>query len=295
MKSLAIPAFASLLALAGCAAHKPIKVADPPTVTALKEWSAAVAEAINDNKLVTVGTDPKSRRDYAIAYSEAAVMSRYGALRHSLSNGRALTAIAFESLSLAATTAVPIVNGSRGKTILGALATGLTGTHMSIDRNLFREQSTGAILSAMETCVTRQRGVLAEKRALPVDKYLIFDAYSDLVTLLGCTTFAGAVQELSETQGAAAVAQRRVVAPVTTLERDAFETVQKEFVKSLDGDGAAARAFLTAMHVAGISAGTPREKLIDAYRELSVPALTKTADRATFFAEAKKAGLLPAN
>ncbi|WP_031499141.1 hypothetical protein [Bryobacter aggregatus] len=193
------------LLLGGCAARHSTKLVPPQTRDALAQWRTAINETLAKEQ----ATDPKLKRDLAISYSEAAVMSRYAAMRQSLSRGRALTAITFETLSLAATTAVPILNGARGKTVIGALATGLSGTRLSIDNNLFRNQTTGAILSAMDTCVSRQRNLLATKRKLPPEEYLIFDAYSDLVSLFACTTIEGAVQELGETQGAAAVAQRK--------------------------------------------------------------------------------------
>ncbi len=297
------------LTLAGCSARRPVKLAPPKTVDALAQWQTAVTKAISDDPIFpfpnplptppppasnrTADENSKLKRDLAIAYTESAVMSHYAAVRQALTTGRALTAIAFETLSLAATTTVPIINGARGKTILGALATGLTGTHLSIDKNLFRSQTTGAILSAMDTCIHRQHRVLKKKRTLPAEEYLLYDAYVDLVNLFGCTTLEGAIQELGETQGAAAVAERRVVSKVTVEERDLLEALTKGFAEALTLKRADAVAFLKAMNVVGtLSVSSSNDELIGAYRSLQEPSLTSDDARAKLFREAKKAGIL---
>lgn len=282
-----------IFTLAGCSARRPVKLAPPKTVDALSKWQKAVTDAMSADPIFPKTDNTKLKRDLAIAYSEGAVMSHYAAVRQSLTTGRALAAIAFETLSLAATTTVPIINGARGKTILGALATGLTGTQLSIDKNLFRSQTTGAILSAMDTCVQRQHKVLQKKRLLPEDEYLLYDAYTDLVNLFGCTTIEGAIQEIGETQGAAAIAERSVVSTVTAQERDMFEALQKGFTEALASNRANVVAFLQAMKVGGtLSVTSSNDDLIGAYRSLMVPSLTVGDARAKLFREAKKAGLL---
>ena len=287
----AIPAVVCLFA--GCSSRKPVQMVTPETKSTMQNWVDAVQDAIKEKALEQNLANPKERRNYAIAYTEAAIMSRYGALRNNLMRGRATTSIAFEILELGLTTSVPIVNGERGKTILGALASGFKGTQLSIDRNLFSEQTTGAILSAMDTCILRQRRLLRERRSLPADEYFLYDAYADLTTMFGCTTLAGAVQELSETQAAAARVERRVIAPVSEEERDDFETIQKQFISSLEGDKVAAVAFLTGMKVENISTSSSADELRAAYRNLRFQALTDSTARAKFMNEAQKAGLAP--
>src|SRR5450432_1571471 len=149
--SLAITSLA-LLVSGGCAGRKGVQLANPLSVNAISDWNTAVDSAISSMKL-SVPPDDKGKRDLAISYSTALVMARYGTVRTGLMNGRAISSIVFDVLDLGLTGTVPIVNGARGKTILGSLATAFKGTQLSIDRNLFNQQTTSAILTAMDTCV----------------------------------------------------------------------------------------------------------------------------------------------
>ena len=157
----------SAIFLSGCASQRPVKLVTPAGQNTISEWLTSVKGAV-ENATVPPPTDVKGKRNLAIAYTEAAVLSHYESVRAAISNGRAATSIAFDILDLGLTTTVPIVNGARGKTILGALATGFKGTQLSIDRNLFYQQTTSAILSAMDTCVLRQRRLLTNRRALAI-------------------------------------------------------------------------------------------------------------------------------
>src|SRR5258708_10751717 len=206
----------ALVLSSGCASRRGVQLATASSVSAISVWSEAAQKAVSEVKIgAPAATDEKGKRDIAIAYSTALIMAQYGTVRTSLMSGRAISSIAFDILDLGLTAAVPITNGSRGKTILGSLATGFKGTQLSIDRNLFNQQTTAAILTAMDTCVLRQRKLLDSKRTLPVSDYSIFDAYSDLVYLYGCTTLAGAMEELVETQSVAARQQKNTIVTIT--------------------------------------------------------------------------------
>jgi hypothetical protein len=278
------------LYLSGCAARKGVHLATPDSIDAISTWRTASVAAIND---ITIGapTDERGKRDVAVSYSTALVMAQYGTVRTSLLKGRAVGSIAFDVLDLGLTTTVPIVNGQRGKTILGALATGFKGTQLSIDRNLFNEQTTSAILTAMDGCILRQRRVLDTKRTLSVADYSIYDAYSDLVYLYGCTTLAGALEELVETQSVATREQKNTVVTITDVELDKFRLAQTAFDASVDGDKVTALAFLKEMGVTNLTAQSRKADFTDAYRKLGVDALTKEEGKTKFLAAAAKAGL----
>jgi hypothetical protein len=285
-------AFVSLgfLCFSGCGARKGVHLATPDSINAISTWRTASVAAISD---ITIGapTDEKGKRDVAISYSTALVMAQYGTVRTSLMKGRAVGSIVFDVLDLGLTTSVPIVNGQRGKTILGALATGFKGTQLSIDRNLFNEQTTSAILTAMDGCILRQRKVIDTKRALSVADYSIYDAYSDLVYLYGCTTLAGALEELVETQSVATREQKNTVVTITDAELGNFKDAQTAFLASVDGDKSAALAFLKEMGVTNLTAQSSKADFTDAYRKLGVEALTKADGKTKFLAAAVKAGL----
>ena len=276
-----------LLVSSGCAGRKGVQLASPLSVNAISDWNTAVDSAISSMKL-SVPPDDKGKRDLAISYSTALVMSRYGTVRTGLMNGRAISSIVFDVLDLGLTGTVPIVNGARGKTILGSLATAFKGTQLSIDRNLFNQQTTSAILTAMDTCVLRQRQLLDRKRLLPASDYSKFDAYSDLVYLYGCTTLAGALEELVETQSVAAREQKSIIVTITEQERDNFEAIQKAYLASVDGDKSIALAFLKAMGVQDVSSDSTKQAFLDAYRMLALSALTNADGKAKFLSVATK-------
>jgi hypothetical protein len=276
--------------LSGCAGKHPIQIAASPGINALSTWITAVKAAVSDG-LLGDGKTPEERRNRALSYSEALVLARYGEVRQNLVNGRAVTAVAFDALNLGLTAAVPIVNGERGKTILGALATGFLGLHNSLEKNVFQQQSSGALLTAMDTCITRQRRMLVDRRMLSIGQYDEYAVYSDLVQLYGCTTMAGAVQELTETQAVESKNQKQVIAPVSATELTAFQSIQAAFSKSVTTDKKAAVRFLTILKVPGISETSTNEELLAAYRGLLAAASTSTEFRKSMQDAAREAGL----
>jgi hypothetical protein len=281
----------ALVLSSGCAGRRGVQLATKSSVAAISVWNTAVGDAVTATK-IGAPSDDKGKRDLAIAYSTALVMAQYGSVRTSLMNGRAGTSIAFDVLDLGLTSTVPIVNGARGKTILGAIATGFKGTQLSIDRNLFNQQSTSAILTAMDTCVLRQRKLLDTKRALPVANYSMYDAYSDLVYLYGCTTLAGAMEELVETQSVAARQEKVTLVPITPEERDKFAAAQPAYIASIDGDKKVALDFLKAMDVQNLTTTSTRQDFINAYQTLGFKALSDADFKTKFLAAATKVGLI---
>jgi hypothetical protein len=287
-------AAAVLAATVGCSAKKPIQIVNKPSQDALSDWlkaSEAAVKAVDGN----LALNSVAGRNLAISYSEAAVLSRYMGLRNSLTNGRSVAKVAFDVVDLGLTAAVPISNGTRGKTILGSLATGFKGTNLSIDRNVFDEQSTAAILSALDTCVLRARGVIAAKFGFSADQYTVFQGYSDLTRLYGCTTMAGALQELSENQAVAAKEQQNtLIAPVTQQSVSDLQQLAAAFGASAAGDKKLAAAFLKEMKGPDISESSSREELLAAFRGLRA-LLDRPAELARMFQAARSVKLLPAS
>jgi hypothetical protein len=279
-----------VICISGCAYRKGVHLATPDSIDAISTWRTASIAAVSDIN-IGVPTDDKGKRDVAISYSTALVMAQYGSVRTSLMKGRAVGSIVFDVLDLGLTTTVPIANGQRGKTILGALATGFKGTNLSIDKNFFNQQTTSAILAAMDGCILRERKVVDTKRALSVADYSIYDAYSDLVNLYGCTTLAGAMEELVETQSVATREQRSTIVTISAAELDNFKGAQAAFIASVDDGKLAALAFLNEMGVTNLTAQSSKEDFIAAYRKLNVAALTTTDGKTKFLAAASTAGL----
>lgn len=273
----------------GCSVKKPIRLVNTQGEVALSDWKVAVKKALPEADLAT-----QQGRNLAVSYSEAAIMARYITVREKLLTGRASTNIAFDVAVLGLTTAVPISNGARGKTILGALATGFKGTDLSIDRNVFNEQSTTTILSAIDTCVLRQQKVIADKASLPADNYSIYNGYSDLTRLYGCTTLAGALQELGENQAIAArqAQERTLIIPISSELKQQLTDIRNAYLASIrTPEKALALQFLAELDVAGFTASSSEDALIGAYRALSNVLGNATAST-RFIEAAKRAKLL---
>jgi hypothetical protein len=289
----ALAVASAVIFIGGCSARKPIQIVNKPGQDALTAWIAAVKAGITDAGQTTATVNDPTGRNLAISYSEAAVMARYAALRNNLLTGRATTKVIFDVIELGLTAGVPITNGSRGKTILGSLATGFKGTNLSIDRNVFNEQTTATILSAMDTCVLRQQKVIAGKSALTIDRYTIYNGYADLTRLYGCTTLAGALQELSEDQGAAAKQeqQKTLIAPITAGDVVALREIQIAFAASVAGDKKLALAFFEEMKVQGLTVDSEPKEFFAAYRGLSA-VLSEGTEVQRLIAAARKVKLL---
>ena len=290
----AIAVAVMLMVGVGCAVKKPILVVNPPAQNALTTWISAVKGALTGAGYAnTVSLNQKEGRNVAISYSEAAVMARYTALRNRLMRGRAATKVIFDVIDLGLTAAVPISNGTRGKTILGSLATGFKGANLSVDRNVFNEQSTATILSAMDTCVMRQRTLIANNSNLPVDRYTIYNGYADLARLFGCTTLSGALQELSENQAVAAkqAQQRTLLASITVDRVNELREIQIAFAASAAADKKLAVAFLQEMKVQGLTEASDAKEFLAAYRGLAV-LLGQPTEVERFVEAARKVKLL---
>lgn len=282
---------AMMFILSACSGRRPVRIATPGGMDAISTWRNAVQSEMKES-LTGAPTAPDEIRNKALSISEALVVARYGNIRESLTRGRAFSAVAFEVLNIGLTATVPIVNGTRGKTILGSLATGFQGVQSSIDKNVFQQQTTGALLAAMDACVTRQRRLISERRTLPVATYDEYSAYADLVDLYGCTTLAGMVQELTETQAAESRSLKQVLRPVSSDTLRAFTSLQSAFISSLDSGGEAARKFLQLLKVQGVTPTSTREELVAMYRTLLSAAAASDEFRQTMRTAAIEAGLL---
>src|SRR5207249_10078428 len=112
-----------------------------------------------------------------------------------------------------------------------------------------------------------------------------------LVTLYGCTTLAGAMEELVETQSVATREQKTTIVTISAAEVENFKGAQAAFIASVGSDKAAALAFLKEMGVTNLTAQSSKDDFIAAYRKLNVDALTTTDGKTKFLAAASKAGL----
>lgn len=89
------------------------------------------------------------------------------------------------------------------KTIFAALGTSFSGVNLSIDKNLYAQQSFQVIGIAMQTRRDAARRYIVESLAQGVSDYPLAKAKRDLVAYMSAGTLAAGLQELQEEAGAA--------------------------------------------------------------------------------------------
>jgi hypothetical protein len=113
--------------------------------------------------------------------------------------------VASDFLQLGMSAAGTLTNGTRGKTILSALLTGVTGVNLSVDKNFFRQQTVQAIASSMETNRDQIKTIILQQLAKDTTAYPFQAARSDLIHYFFAGTLPSGLQQL--TQDSAAKAQ----------------------------------------------------------------------------------------
>jgi hypothetical protein len=105
----------------------------------------------------------------------------------------------FVQLGMAA--AGTLAYGSRGKTILSALLTGVTGVSLSVDKNFFREQTVQAITSSMEANRDRIKTLILQQLSKDTTSYPFEAARADLIHYFFAGTLPAGLQQLSQDAG----------------------------------------------------------------------------------------------
>jgi len=140
-------------------------------------------------------------RDVMIGRIIAHVQVNYKRYEESIFYNRALFDTGSDILGIAVTTAATISNGERVKSILAATATALTGSHLSISKNYFREKTTEILVTKMQAARESTRARITRNMLLPVSQYSIEAALSDLVDFFYAGTLQGALLALSQEVG----------------------------------------------------------------------------------------------
>jgi hypothetical protein len=212
-----------------------------------------------------------------------------------LNEGKFHIASDFMQLGLAAGSTVSL--GARGKTILGALLTGITGLNLSIDKNVFRQQTVQAISSSMEANRDRIKTTIVKQLANDTTAYPMAAARADLIRYFFAGTLSCGLQQLGQTAAADAKIQNAALsdAQVATFSETDVATageLRRAVGKELDGgDFSKLIDWLKAMKetIADNAAKADVDKACRALFEKTVHDATL---RERSFAEARKIGLI---
>ena len=132
----------------------------------------------------------------------------YNVYSANLYSGKGAIAVTGDTANLALTTAVTIASKTAAKTLFGALGTAVTGINLSVDQNVFAQQTYQVIALAMETrrtaLYTQISDGLAKKTVL---EYPLTAVKRDLVLYLYAGSLPGGLQEIQKEAAAASSRQ----------------------------------------------------------------------------------------
>jgi hypothetical protein len=131
----------------------------------------------------------------------------YNVYAANLYSGKGAIAVTGDTANLGLTTAATIAGRAAAKTLFGALGTAVTGINLSVDRNVFGQQTYQVIALAMETRRTALYAEISDGLAKKtVREYPLTAVKRDLVLYLYAGSLPGGLQEIQKEAGAASAA-----------------------------------------------------------------------------------------
>ncbi len=140
----------------------------------------------------------KTLRNEIIDHLRKDIDGVYNEYLQVLYTGKGDESLTFDVMNIGLTTASTLTLVTRTKTILTALATGISGVGLSYDKNFFGQQTFSALAGAMQARRDIVRKSILQNEQRAVDVYSLDDALPDLVSYFYSGTLPGALQEIQE-------------------------------------------------------------------------------------------------
>jgi hypothetical protein len=181
-----------------------------PYIYSQKDYDSDIA--VYNANASFIADDAKQRAAQAarndIAWGLMGLMDDvYNVYSAHLYSGKGAIAVTGDAANLGLMTAVAIARRSTAQTLFGALGTAVTGISLSVDKNVFAQQTYQVIAVAMETrrtaLYTEISDGLAKKTVL---EYPLNAVKRDLVLYLYAGSLPGGLQEIQREAGAASAA-----------------------------------------------------------------------------------------
>ena len=178
-----------------------------PYVYSQKDYDSDIAAYNANAPVITDDTKQKlaqaARND--IGWGLMGLMDDlYNVYSANLYSGKGAVAVTGDAVNVGLTTAVAIASRTAAKTLFGVLGTAVTGINLSVDKNVFAQQTYQVIALAMETrrtaIYTEISDGLAKKSVL---EYPLPAVKRDLVLYLYAGSLPGGLQEIQKEAGAA--------------------------------------------------------------------------------------------
>lgn len=117
----------------------------------------------------------------------------YNTFERKLYAERASANTLVDLVSLSVTSASTLVGAKETKTILSAVATGITGGRAAVDKNFFQEQSTSAIITTMRTARMNELILIRNSEVKSLANYPMTHALTDLADYYNAGTLMNAL------------------------------------------------------------------------------------------------------
>jgi hypothetical protein len=208
--------------------------------------------------------------------------------------------VAADFLQLGVTAASTVSIGARGKTILGALLTGVTGMNLSIDKNFFQQKTVQAIASSMEANRDQVKTTMLKQLEKSTTDYPFAAARADLIRYFYAGTLIAGLQKLGQTAATDAknsktdltTEQVKPIASFTAADVKCGEAVSQAIRAAIDSkDLSKAIKFLKEMKVS-IADDATGDDVMNAIRTLGRKTDDDTVLRAQYCAAAQKTELI---
>ena len=201
-------------------------------------------------------------------------------------------------LQLGMAAAGTLTNGTRGKTILSALLTGVTGVDLSFDKNFFRQQTVQAIASSMEANRDRIKTVILQQLSTKdTTAYPYQAARADLIHYFFAGTLPSGLQQLNQDAGSNAKSEKAALnqAQVTNISSSdvvSISAINAAIAKAFSTNNLGpVEAYLKELGIA-VPPSPTKETLEDEIRQLGIQLPEDPALRKKAYAAAKTANLI---
>jgi hypothetical protein len=157
---------------------------DPPAATVAAATQYAPDRAISAfyaaNPDAREGMTPDQYRDKVVRLRLLAIDSRYKTFVEELHGAKAGIGLGADVATLVIGGVGTFIAGEATKSVLSAATAVIAGTRVSVDKNLFYDQTLPAIVSQMDAERAKQRLVIEKGMAQPATTYTLASALSDL-------------------------------------------------------------------------------------------------------------------
>ncbi len=147
-------------------------------------------------------------RDRVIEHLKRAIDGDYHDFENQLFTRRATTNSILDMVEYGAHAASIVTHGEQAKTVISTLLTAFRGGRKSIDENFFKEQTTGIIISQMQSSRARIEANIRKSMQGDASKYSLDAALGDLVNYFYAGTLQTAVTELAQQTGQNAINEK---------------------------------------------------------------------------------------